>query len=98
MSQSPPLPIKAQPSSFLQLLPAKAYIPLETAKATTELDSAMVDAHPRDPALPTAEEIKAAMDTKRRSSSTSTLASIGSSDGSKKTFLPLAPMALADEE
>ena len=76
-------------SSFLELLPAKAYVRPD--------DQAKSNAFHAGSGLPTADEIQEAM-SKRRSSSTSTASSVASSnEGERKQFLPLAMVPLVEE-
>lgn len=86
-------PIKS-PSSFLELLPAKAYVrPEEQARRDRNAFNA-------DTGLAKAEEVAEIM-SKRRSSSTSTMSSLASSnEGERRQFLPLAtvPQASGTEE
>ena len=82
-------PIRS-PSSFLELLPAKAYVrPEEQAKRDQNAFNA-------DTGLANAKEIAEIL-SKRRSSSTSTMSSIASSnEGDRRQFLPLATISQAN--
>ncbi|KAF6226554.1 hypothetical protein HO133_009420 [Letharia lupina] len=84
------LPERSNSSQSITLLPAKAYIPPSSARATTESSNPLIHAHVGDEAMPTEDEIKDAT-TKSRSSSTTTASSYASSnDDEKKGVLPRA--------
>ncbi|MCJ1460361.1 hypothetical protein MMC28_010741 [Mycoblastus sanguinarius] len=83
------LPTSDAPSAFLELLPAKAYVP---PQANAETGDPFMKSRAEDQAMPTEDNIKAATK-KRRSSSTSTASSVASNnDRDKWGFLPLAEL------
>ncbi len=76
------------PSPFIPLLPAKAYPPPKPLKPSAPL----IDEPVGDQVMPTDEMVQATA-TKSRSSSTSTLSSLATSnDGDKKPFLRLVEL------
>lgn len=80
-----------EPSTFLELLPAKAYVRPE------EQERRQHSGFNPDTGLAKAEEVAEIL-SKRRSSSTSTMSSIASAnDGEKRQFLPLATLPQAND-
>ncbi len=85
-SSSHTLSGRAPSTQFLELLPATTYVmpkprPLKDSDRCTHIEDAM----------PTADDIKAAI-ARRRSSSASTISSVGtSSDGQRSRYLQLVP-------
>lgn len=74
--------------SFIELLPPKTYVPPDDQPKSNSFNA--------DTGLPTADEIQEAMG-KRRSSSTSTVPSVASSnEGERQQFLPLAAIPLIE--
>ena len=88
MTESTNLLHETRSSSFIPLLPAKAYSPLKPIKPTAPL----IDQPVGDQVMPTDDMVQATA-TKSRSSSTSTDSSLAASTGvDSKAFLPLVEL------